>query len=168
MFAQAARAAIFDRRVYARITDEPEHMFRAVGIVGVAGVSFGLGAVTHEFLGAEQSRVIVLVGTISKVFLGWMAWATIAYLIGTLLLQGRATYRMLLKGMGTAYGPGAFMVLIGTPHVGNYLFIVSLFWLLLAGTVAVRETQNCGWMGAFFPSFVGWILGLWLLPAVLP
>ena len=166
MLSHAARAAIFDRRVYERITDEPEYMFRAVGIVGVAGVSFGLGRIALEV--GDVDRVIVLVGTISKVFLGWMAWATIAYLLGTPLLHGRATHRMLLRSMGIAYGPGAFMVLIGIPQFGNYLFIVSLFWLLVAGAVAVRQTQNCGWMGAFFPSFVGWILGLWLLPAVLP
>ena len=106
MLAHAARAAIFDRRVYERITDEPEHMFRAVGIVGVAGVAFGLGVVAIGGPSVEQSPVLALVGSISNVFLGWMVWATVVYLLGTHLLGGKATHRMLLRAMGDGLRTG--------------------------------------------------------------
>ena len=151
------RAAILDGRVYRNMGEEPEHLFRAMGLVLAAAVAFWLGLSNQPELSSESSRAFLAFAALASMMVGWVLWSLVAYVIGTRLLGGTASYRRLLRALGLAYSPGIFLVLIAVPGIGPYLFGVILLWLLAAGTVAVRETQATGWAGALAPAVVGWL-----------
>lgn len=166
MLAQAIRAALLDGRVYKEIGDEPEAMFRALGVVVGVAIAFGLGIMSTPFQGLEDSPGLVLAVAISTAMLSWLLWASVAYLIGTRVLGGQASHRMLLRALGIAYTPGILLVLVSVPVLGDSVRSVSLLWLLASGMVAVRETQGYGWLKALFPSVAGWFVAWLLLPTV--
>ena len=163
----ALRAAVLDGRVYQEIGEEPEHMFRAFGVVAAVALAFGLGIMNLSFEGLEGSPTLVLLIGGGTVMFGWLLWSSMAYLIGTRVLGGRASHRMLLRALGVAYAPGVLLVLTGVPAIGGTVFGISSFWMLASVTVAIRETQGYSWFKAFFPSVVGWFLAMLLLPSVL-
>ena len=53
-----------------------------------------------EFAGIEDSPAFVFLVMASTVVLGWLLWGTIAYIIGSRVMGGEATHRMLLRSLG--------------------------------------------------------------------
>ena len=162
----AFRAAILDGSVYREIGDEPGAMFRSLGVVAAVAVAFGLGQMNSEFAGIEDSPTFVFLVMASTVVLGWLLWGTIAYIIGSRVMGGEATHRMLLRSLGLAYAPGIIMVFASTPAVGDAVGFVAPVWMLASGMVAVRETLGKGWPRAVLPGLAGWFLAVVILPVV--
>ena len=160
MLVLAMRAALLDSRVYAEIDEEPQAMFRALGVVLAVAIASGLGLMNTEFQAIEDSPTRVLLVTASTVVLGWLLWGTVAYLIGTRLLGGRATHRMLLRSLGIAYAPGMLAVFASVPVGGGAVLMMVALWMLMSGMVAIRETQGYGWLRALVPAVVGWFVVL--------
>ena len=163
---QVLRAAIFDGRFYKAIGDSPEAMFRSLAVVAAAGIAFGLGIRSITIEGRDEGSATLMLLGFTTVVIGWLLWVTVVYLLGTRLLRGRARHRDLMRSMGMAYGPGVFLALIMVPAAGGTIAIVSSFWMLAAGVVAVRETQGQGVIRAVVPTGVGWALAHVLLPAI--
>lgn len=168
MIARALRAAIFDVRVYRTLTDDPQHMLTALGIVLIAAIGFGLGIRNQpivNFNDAPPAMIALL--AISTRITGWVVWAGIAYIIGTILLRGDAGFRQLLRSLGIASGPGVFAIFLEVPVVGVYFLSLPVLWMLGTGLVAVKETQGFDWFRSFFSVAVGWLVAFLLLPAIM-
>lgn len=173
MLTLALRAAFLDSKAYQEIGEEQGSLLRPLAIVLAAAVALGLGiraipaqesAAAPAWVNAIGEQNVVMLAWMSIVLMSWALWASVAYIIGTRILGGKASYRLMLKALGFAYAPGVLMVLVAIPNAGDRIFTVILFWLLATGSVAVRSVQGFGWLKAFVPSMLGWMLGLWFLP----
>ena len=163
---QAIRAAAFDSRVYKAIADSPEAVFRSLLVVTLAAIAFGLGIRTVAIEGRDEGPTMLMLLGFATVITGWLLWATVVYLLGTLLLGGKAKHRDLMRSMGIAYGPGLLLALVAVPNVGWTIIQIPQFWMLAAGVIAVRETQGYGTFRAIGPTGIGWVLAHWLLPGI--
>ena len=161
---QAIRAAAFDSRVYKAIADSPEAVFRSLLVVALAAIAFGLGIRTVAIEGRDEGPTMLMLLGFATVITGWLLWATIVYLLGTLLLGGKARHRDLMRSMGMAYGPGLLLALVAVPTVGEPIVLVSRLWMLAAGVIAVRESQGFGTFRAIGPTGIGWVLAHVVLP----
>ena len=157
MLRRALKAAVLDGSAYKGVHDEPQPLIGAMAVVGVTAIAFGLG-VRNQPIGGEVASGLVASVVISNTLLGWGLWSATAWFVGSRLLGGPATYRTLLRAIGTAYGPGILLVLIPVPLVGEWIFPVVWIWVLVAVTTAIRHTQDHGWLKAFAAAF----LGLWM------
>ena len=162
------RAAVLDGSVYKEISETPEHMLRALAVVVAVSIAFGLGIRNNLLESFGDSQFMAMLIPASTVILGWVVWTFVAYIIGSRLLGGSASNRLLLRGIGIAHGPGVFMALFALftdSAIGDTILTLSLFWMLAAATVAVREIQGQGWVRAIIPTTIGWILGELILRA---
>ena len=157
MLARAFRATILDGRVYRQIGDDPREMFTSLMIVVLSGAALGLGVrsvVVGTFEGSP-TLLFVLVGISSRIT-GWFLWAGSVYILGTKIFGGKAGFRALLRGMGLAFAPGILSAFAELPVVGFGLLIFSMFWIFAAGLLAIRETQQFGWLKALICNAIGW------------
>ena len=170
---QAIGAAAFDSRVYKAIADSPEAVFRSLLVVTLAGIAFGLGMRTVAIEGRDEGPTMLMLLGFATVITGWLLWATVVYLLGTLLLGGKARHRDLMRSMGMAYGPGLLLALVAVPtvewtiiQIPQVIVLIPRLWMLVAGVIAVRETQGYGTFRAIGPTGIGWVLAHWLLPSI--
>ncbi len=179
---QAARAAFLDGRVYGSLGGSSDAMFRSLVVVAAAGAAFGFGVQGAGIEGRSEGSVTLMLLGFMTVLVGWLLWAAVAYLLGSVLLRGQAGFRDLMRSVGMAYGPGLLFALLIVPDIGGIdiggrIALVSLFWMLGAGVVAVREAQGrgpglsrepqkYGTLRAIGPTGVGWALAHILLPAM--
>ena len=159
MLRQAIRAALLDRRVYKEINEGGESMILALLVVAAVAVAFGLGIKDIEVEGFEDAQGMLVLVAISTSMVGWGLWAIVAWFVGTRLLGSESSYRRILRVLGVASGPGVLLVLLPVPVVGTTLFSISRLWMLVAGTVAVRETMGTTTIRAVIPTATGWFIG---------
>ena len=162
---QILRAAVLDGRVYKEIAAESETLFPALAVVVAAGIALGLGTQNETVVGLK--RALLMAMAINSVIMGWGLWGFVAYAIGR-LIGGKATYRAMVRSLGIVYGPGILTLFLAAPTFGGIFLIIARFWLLAAGLIAVSETHEYGVLRGLLPTILGWYMGLWLLPLVLP
>jgi hypothetical protein len=168
VLARALRAIILDGRMYRQIGDEPQEMFYALIIVIFAAAAFGLGlqhSTFASFEGAPPSMIAAMVAS-TKVT-SWVIWAGVVYFIGSRFMGGKAGFRKVLRNLGFTFGPGVLAIFAEIPTVGPFLLAISILWLYPAGLIAIKETQEFGWVKAFFVNSLGWWLAFFLIPALL-
>jgi hypothetical protein len=150
-------AALLDARVYEEVEADSRATRQAVALVLLAGVAGGIGLLGF---GAVQHLVAGVVGTL----IGWMAWATLTYLIGTHFLpqpQTRADVGQLLRTLAFASSPGLLRVLGVIPLLGFPIYAIASVWMLVAMIVAVRQALDYRSTGrAVAVCVMGWVLSL--------
>ena len=166
MLKRALKAAVLNGSAYEGVRDEPQPLIGAMAVVGVTAIAYAL-AVRNQPLGGEVAPGLVASLAVSTTLVGWGLWSATAWYFGSRLFGGDATYRALLRGIGTAYGPGILLVLISLPNVGVSIEIVARLWMLVAVTTAIKHTQGHGWFRAVIASVFGWTLSQWVLPGFL-
>jgi len=159
-FGQRLRgAAALDRRVYEEVEADRQATAQAVGVVLLASLAGGIG-----LLGFGVPNPQALLAGVIGALVGWVAWATLTYLIGTQLLpepQTRADVGELLRTIGFAAAPGLLRVLGVLPVVGPPIYAATSVWMLLAMVVAVRQALDYRSTGrAVAVCVVGWALSL--------
>jgi uncharacterized membrane protein YgdD (TMEM256/DUF423 family) len=162
------RAAVLDPRAYEGIGEQPEDMFRALGVVMAVGVAFSVGvrALPGIDFGDTPPLSAVLV-SLSTVLTGWLVYTAIIYILGTLLFRGKASFRQILRTLGIAYGPGVVTMLGAIPGAGGLLFLIGLVWILPSALIAVKSLQGYDWVRTFIATAVGWVVALAILPGFL-
>ena len=182
MLIRAVRAALLNGWMYRALTDEPEEIFYALGIVVLSGLALGAGIYSLVTLG-ENVESIAQAGSQAPLLpnwqgaplwlfvmyavwarlVTWFLWAGIAYAIGTKAFGGQAGYRRLLRSIGLAFGPGVLALFAGIPFVGPILMGLSFLWIFPASMVAIRETQQINWVQATICAILGWMASIALL-----
>jgi hypothetical protein len=166
-------AALLDVRVYEEVEADSRANLQAVLVVLLASVAGGIGLNVRTALSAT-SLLVDLAATL----IGWMAWASLTYLIGTHLLperQTEATAGQLLRTIAFSAAPGILRVFGAIPVVGALLYTLISLWMLAAMVVAVRQALDYKSLSrAIGVCLVGWalsfviaaIIGIVFAPAV--
>lgn len=132
------RASALDPAVYEEVEADAGATTQAALIVVLTSVAAGVGSV------GGASGAGLLGGTIGGLA-GWMAWATLTYLIGTHVLPEpttRANVGELLRTLAFAASPGLLRVLGVVPGLRMAIFAVTSAWMLAAMVVAVRQALD--------------------------
>ncbi len=172
MLLRAVKAAKLDRATYREVSDDPDAILNAAGIVVLAGLAMGLGLMGLRLGGEEAApsldsladRLVGVWFAIITMLDGWMLWAAVVFLAGKLFLRGDASFRQILRVLGICFGPGVLLVMMSAPPLETYVLNIGTLWVLAAGVVALHEIQQVDWMGASLSSFLGWLICYRLLP----
>jgi hypothetical protein len=152
-------AAMLDRRIYEEVEADSQATAQAVGVVLLASVAGGMG-----WLGLGVPNLQALMAGVIGALVGWVAWATLTYLIGTQFLpqpQTRADVGELLRTIGFASAPGLLRAFGLMPFVGFPIYAAASIWMLLSMIVAVRQALDYRSTGrAVAVCVVGWALSL--------
>lgn len=172
MQSRAIMAALLNRALYREVRDDPEAVLHALSIVTLAGIAVGIGLIGLRFAEGESGTgfgdaVLVMWAAVVTTLVGWVLWVVLNYALASRLLGGGAQYRQVLRAVGICYGPGVLLAAIAMPVVGMPIGFVGSAWVLVAGVVAVHETQDVDWLGAVLSTTPGWFLSFLFLPAVL-
>lgn len=170
MESRVIKAALLNRAIYGELRDDPEAVLHALGTVVLVGIAVGIGVVGLRFAEGESGTgfgdaVLVMWAAVVTTLVGWVLWVVLNYALASRLLGGGAQYRQLLRALGICYGPGVLLAAIAMPVVGAAIGFVGAAWVLVAGVVAVHETQDVDWLGAALSTAPGWFLSFLLLPA---
>jgi hypothetical protein len=132
------RAAALDAAVYEEVEHDKRAMPQAAVVVLLAALGGGIG-------GIENAGLIGVAVTAAAVMVGWVGWAWITCVIGTMLLpqpQTEADHGELLRTIGFSASPGCLAVLGVVPGLNPWLYGVIGIWLLMAMVVAVRQALD--------------------------
>ena len=133
-------ASLLDGRVYEEVEADHGATMQAVIVVLLSSAGGGVAAAA---LGA-QTMTDVVIGMIASL-IGWIAWATLTYLIGTRLLpepQTRADTGELLRTVGFASAPGLLRLFAVIPIIGMPVYGRVWIWMLATTVVAVRQALD--------------------------
>ena len=173
MLRRALSAALLSRQGHRHTAAEPDAILLAVGITVLAAILLGLGLMNVIVEGTRTpdvegitDRLVKMWWVVITVLLGWVFWSVVVYLLGGKFLGGAATFRQTLRVLGTCYGPGVLGLFVLVPVAGSAVFLVGLFWILVAAIVATHEVQRTDWVAAILSTTFGWALGLVFIPLV--
>ena len=133
-------AAKLDVHVYEEVETDPGATSQAMGVVLLASLAGGIGAVGLGTGGLGS----FIIGAIAAL-IGWVSWAFVTYIIGTRLLpepQTRADVGELMRTLGFAQSPGLLRIFGSLPGVGPIVLGLTQIWLLVAMVVAVRQALD--------------------------
>ena len=119
--------------------EEVEHdetaTLQAAGVVAMVAVA--------QALGGWAGGVTGMVGGAVGAIVGWAVWAGLAYLIGTKLFEGQATWGQVLRTIGFAQAPGLLFVFGILPLTWMFLWVVPL-WMMVSGFIGLRQALDIG------------------------
>jgi hypothetical protein len=172
MLSRGIKAALLRRGTFREVSNDPDAILHALGLVVLAGIARGAGLMDVLTGGAKDpaelvglpDRIFGIWVTVMTLMVGWILWATLVYLIESRLMGGEVGYRQTVRVIGICYGPGVLFALGQVPNVGDVISLAGFLWVLVAAVVAVREALAVDWIGAFFSTLLGWFLCLLVLP----
>ncbi len=137
-----------DSNTFEEIEADTTATSQAAIIVLIVAIISGVGAgvLGDNFIGAMLSTVI-------STFVGWVVWSAVTWFVGTNLFEGKADLNEMLRVIGFAYSP---QILSFIPCVG----ILTFFWTLAAGFVAVRQGLDLDNTKAFLTVAIGFVVVL--------
>ena len=179
MLNRVVRAALLQASVYRELRDDPAETFIALGVVVLSGAAIGAAWPLQQ--DAPLAGAPIWLTAMIWVWLrlmGWFLWAGVAYVVGSKLLGGAASFRQLLRSVGFAFGTGMFAVVALIPAVWpavlelnggaiafqSVMSVSLLWWVFPAGWVAIRETQGFDWVRSLICAIMAWMVGTLGLP----
>lgn len=144
------RAALLDAATYEAVEHDTTATGQAAVVVALAAVAAAIGDVWRS---GGPGLFNGLVGYLA----GWAVWSGIAYLVGTRLFGGRATWGELLRTLGFAQAPGVLLVFAIVPLLGALVKGIVGLWLLATGFVALRQALDVSVGRTVLTALVGWV-----------
>ncbi len=137
------RAARFDRDLYRSVAADPSAMRDAALIVVAgalaAGIAVGLGAATVTLVSLAAAVLGFILSAIFNL-VGWIAWAFIAWFVGTRMFNATAPFGAVARSLGFAQSPTVLRVFGFIPYLGGIIQVVVAIWILFTGFFAIRES----------------------------
>lgn len=143
------RAATLDASLYEEVEHDTSATGQAAVVVAIVAVASAIGNVGRGGPGVIAGLVWSL--------LSWAAWSGIAYLVGTRVFGGRATWGEVLRTVGFAQAPGVLLVLGFVPLVGGLVKFVVGIWMLATGWVALRAALDLDNLKTLLTVVLGWV-----------
>jgi Yip1 domain len=147
-------AACLEVRIYEDVEADASATPQAMAVVVLVAVASGVGASGTSLSGLGAAVVGALVG--------WVVWAGLIWIIGTMLLPERQTEAdpgQLLRTIGFAASPGLLLVLRLLPLVGIPVAAMVWLWQLVTTVVAVRQALDYESTGrAIVVCLIGWLV----------
>jgi hypothetical protein len=154
-------AAKLDIGTYEEVEHDPAATTQALAVVVLSTLAGGIGAVRFGALGPSIAAGII------GALVGWIIWATLAYMIGVYLLpepDTKADIGALLRTIGFATSPGILRIFGFVPILGRLLLLVVSIWLVMTMVVAVRQALDYkSTLRAVAVCLIGWVISLVVL-----
>jgi len=151
------RAMRLDANLYEEVEADQSAMGQAMGVVVLASLAAGVGAIGSQGVGGLIS------GTVTAL-VAWFAWSFVTYAVGTKILpeeQTEADLGELLRTIGFSSSPGLVRVLGIIPGLTGIIFLLSGIWMLVAMVIAVRQALDYrSTFRAVAVCLIGWIVQL--------
>jgi hypothetical protein len=120
--------------VYEEVEADRSATPQAALVVCLAAASVAIG---HSNAGLAAVSYAIL-----RLLIGWLFWSGITYVIGWLLLRGKATLGELLRTIGFAHGPLMLSgIAIYAPIASPVRYLVGT-WMVAAVIVAIRQALD--------------------------
>ena len=101
---------------------------------------------------------------------GWLVWVSTVSFVGTQLVpepQTESSVGELLRVMGFAAAPGAFIALAAMPQTAPLVLTVVALWMASASVLAVRQAMDYhSTVRAMVASLAGWALAIIVIATV--
>ena len=99
----------------------------------------------------------LIVSWLLSVLIGWLGWAVVTYLVGSLLFKGRSSIPEMMRVLGYANAPRLLGILGFIPCLGPVLALAGWILSLIAGILAVREAMEFETLHAIVTVAVSWV-----------
>ena len=143
------RAAMLDPLVFDEIKEDRDATTQAVQVVIIVGVIGVISSLVQTLNAPAETSVFTNVATsVATAVLGWLLWAFLAYLLGTGVFGGTASYLEMLRAIAFAQSPSVISIL-SVPLVfipaagtilGGLLGLAAALWVLIVDVIATRQT----------------------------
>lgn len=148
---RAIAAASFDSGAFEEVEADTTATGQAAGVVVVSAVAQGIVA---WVVGHGHGVIWSLVGALC----GWLIWAVVTYIVGTVVFKGTATIGELLRTLGFAQAPGVLYVLSIIPVLGWFVSPLIAIWILILGIIAIRQALDIDSWKAVVTAVIGWVV----------
>jgi hypothetical protein len=163
------RAALLDRKVFEELSEDGGSMGVAGAIVVLAAVSAAIAgwSITPvnaqneglpSYLSGLDAKTLAVLLSASAIPVSWVLWSGINFYVGTMLLRGKASYRLTLRAVGVAYSPALLYFLAAIPNFTIPIYQLIPLWVLATVTVAIKATQGYNWLKVILPALIGWFI----------
>lgn len=131
-----------------------------VAVVFAAGLATAVGQSLALFaVGVRPRRFVASLVVQAALFaVGFLTWATSAWLVATLAFEAAGTWRATVAATGLAHAPQLFGAFVLVPYFGSAIGGVLSVWTLLAVWVATAAVFDLGATQALAASAGGWLL----------
>jgi hypothetical protein len=146
------RAIRLDPKLFREVADTP----RLSGEAAIIAIVVSLLAALGGAIGNARPGVLVLVEWANGLVLGWLLWALISYLVGT-VLGGKSGVGEMARVLAYASTPRLLALLGFIPCVGWAFRAAGWILSLAAGVVAIRESMEFSTGRALLTAILGWL-----------
>jgi hypothetical protein len=143
-------AAALDPATYNEVENDLQATGQAGIVVALVAVCAGIGGAGHGGLG--------IIGGLVGALLSWALGAGVAYLIGTRVFSGTATWGEMLRVLGFAQAPGVLFALGILPAIGGLVIFAVSIWVTVARYIAIREGLDLDTWPAFFAALISGVV----------
>lgn len=143
-------AAALDPATYNEVENDLQATGQAGIVVAIVAICAGIGGAGHGGLG--------IIGGLVGALLSWALGAGVAYLIGTRVFSGTATWGEMLRVLGFAQAPGVLFALGIIPGIGGIILFGVGIWVTIARYIAIREGLDLAPWPAFFAALISGIV----------
>jgi hypothetical protein len=119
--------------------------------IGHSVVLFANRVPRRRFIFSIVTEALILVA-------GVFFWAATIWFTADVVFRAYQPYTTVLTAVALGYAPLLFGFLILLPYLGNFIFIVSRIWVLLAVLVGVAVAYSFGTWQTIICSVLGWML----------
>ena len=137
MLNRMIRAIKLDPTLYEEVEADRTATTQAMVIVALVALVTGIAA-------ADAGFAFVVWGILFGL-LGWAAWASITYFVGTRLIpeqNTRADWGQMARGLGFAQSVGFLRVFGALPVIGWVVLLIVTIWQAAAMVIAVRQALD--------------------------
>ncbi len=153
MFDRLMRAIRLDSKFYREAADTPALSGEAILVAVVVALLAALGGA----VGSARPIVLLLVELANGLVFGWLLWAVISFLVGT-VLGGKSGVGEMARVLAYASVPRLLGVLGFIPCIGWLFQLAGWLLSLLAGILAIRESMEFGTGRAVITAIIGWLV----------
>ncbi|MSP13653.1 MAG: hypothetical protein EXR62_11945 [Chloroflexi bacterium] len=144
IFHRLMRALQLKPDVYEEVEHDQGATVEALIIVVIVALATALGIIisTIDPVRPVYASGMTPLGSIIREIGGWLIWSFLAFIIGTRIFKGQATYQELLRTIGYANAPGLLSIFGFLPVIGGADVIIGFVWRLATGYVATRQALD--------------------------
>jgi hypothetical protein len=157
------RAIRLDSTVFAEIAEDQNAMSEAAIIVVVVAILSALGGA----IGSGNFFVALIVSLLASILIGWLLWAVLTYVVGSLIFKGDSDVAEMMRVLGYANAPRLLGLFAFIPCVGWLIALAGWLLSLVAGFLAVREAMDFDTGKAILTVVISWVIAIIINFAVL-
>jgi hypothetical protein len=157
------RAAKLDDGVYEEVERDPDAMGQAAMIVIGTSILAGIGQLPDNGIGGLIAGMIFAL-------LGWVAFAWVAYFVGTRVFNEpntHANFGEVARVVGFASSPNVLQVFQIIPLLGPLIGLAASVWVLVATVIGIRAALELPTMKAVLTVIVAGIV-LFVVAILIP